>query len=140
MGGESHQEIVLCRAIRACGRAVCLPSEIGSQKWPPAFSLFPLWRAELSLFLFWGDELSLFPFPHPPNLLSNFSRASRYITNASSSLSNIDSLKRSPRLLPYILTHSMAGWLAGRQLAGGWEEPPSSIDAAERVGGFAMHE
>ena len=64
--------------LRACVRAVWLLSGIGSEKWSPAFPLFPLWCTELALFSFGADELSLFPSPRPPNLLSNFSWAHRY--------------------------------------------------------------
>ena len=53
------------RFVRACVRAVCLPSGIGSQKWLPPFYLFPWWGAELSLFPSWGDAFSLFPSPPP---------------------------------------------------------------------------
>ena len=58
------------RFVRACVRAVWLPSGIGS-KWLLAI-LFP--------FPFWARGAFPFPFPPPPNLLSNVSWAYRHVT------------------------------------------------------------
>ena len=78
LGGESNQEIVSCRAVRACGRARGL---VAQWNWISKVlaTIFPFsfGGAELSLLPFWGDEFSFFPSHHPPNLLSNFSWAYR---------------------------------------------------------------
>ena len=59
VGGESHWEIVSCRAVRACVRAVWLPSGIGSQKRSPTLSLFPLGAPSFSFSLLGATS---FPF------------------------------------------------------------------------------
>ena len=66
LGGESNQEIVSCRAVRACVltfvRAVWLPSGFRSQRRQPVFSLFLFFRSEHYIFDFCLFEFSLFPF------------------------------------------------------------------------------
>ena len=65
LGCEFNGEIVL---FRACVRT---PSLVAWWNW------ISKKVAPCALSPFWGDELSLSPFPHPPNLLSNFSWAYR---------------------------------------------------------------
>ena len=67
------------RFVRACVRAVWLPSGIGSQcVWATLFP-FPVLPGGAFPFPFWTWGAFPFPFPHLPNLLSNFSWAYRYM-------------------------------------------------------------
>ena len=59
LGGESNQEIVSCRAVRACLRAVWLPIGIGSQKSLPTFPFSLLVSASFPFSLF---GVGSFPF------------------------------------------------------------------------------
>ena len=74
--GKSFR-VVPC--VRAGVRAVWLPSGIGSQRWLPLFPLVPFGAPNFCFSLLGALNFPfLFPFPHPPNLLSNFSWAYRY--------------------------------------------------------------